>query len=79
MKGIKKRCVKKNVRHGDFVAVLRQQQKNTTATFRHFRTTNHVLQTVEMTKLCLDAFDDKRYILQNGVNTLAYGHYATGK
>ena len=32
-------------------------------------------ETVQMTKLCLDAFDDKRYILENGVDTLAYGHY----
>jgi len=75
VKGIKKRFVQKNVRHSDFVAVLRQNQTNTKATFKHFRSTNHVLQTVEMTKVCLDAFDDKRYILQNGVNTLAYGHY----
>jgi len=28
-----------------------------------------------MTKLCLDAIEDKRYILQNGVNALAYDHY----
>jgi len=60
VKGIKKRFVKKNVRHSDFVAVLQRQQTHTTATFRNFRSTNHVLETVEMTKLCLDAFDDKR-------------------
>ena len=75
VKGIKKRYVKKNVRHSDFVAVLQRKQTHTTATFRNFRSTNHVLETIEMTKLCLDVFDDKRYILQNGVNTLAYGHY----
>ena len=75
VKGIKKRFVKKNVRHSDFVAVLQRQQTTTTATFRNFRSTNHVLETVEMTKVCLNAFDDKRYILQNGANTLAYGHY----
>ena len=44
-----------------------------------FRSTNHVLQTVEMTKLCLCAFDDKRYILDDGVHTLAYGHYSLTK
>ena len=24
---------------------------------------------------CLNAFDDKRYILQDGVGTLSYGHF----
>jgi len=44
--------------------------------FHIFRSTNHVINTVEMTKLCLCAFDDKRYILDNGIHTLAYGHYS---
>ena len=43
VKGIKKRFVRENVRHSDFVSVLRRQQTYTTATFRHFRSTNHVL------------------------------------
>jgi len=30
--------------------------------------------TVEVTKTCLNAFDDKRYILSDGMRTLAYGH-----
>jgi len=30
--------------------------------------------TVEVTKACLNAFDDKRYILSDGMQTLAYGH-----
>jgi len=34
---------------------------------------------VEMSKLCLCAFDDKRYILDDGVRTLAYGHYSLRK
>ena len=29
-----------------------------------------------MTKLCLNAFDDKRFILEDGTNTLPYGHYS---
>jgi len=75
VKGIKKHFVKKNVRHNDFLAVLKQNKSHTSATFRNFRSTNHVLQTLEMTKLCLCAFDDKRYILNDGVHILADGHY----
>ena len=31
--------------------------------------------TVEQTKVALSNFDDKRFILNNGYTTLAYGHY----
>ena len=35
---------------------------------------NHNLGTYETNKISLSCFDDKRYILKDGVNTLAYGH-----
>ena len=74
IKGIKKSYVKSRVRHESFLKVLRNSTKMTTARFRTFRSTNHVVNTVEMTKLCLSGFDDKRYLLENGTSTLAYGH-----
>ena len=49
----------------------------TSGKFCLFQSTNHVLKTVEMTKVCLSAFNDKQYILDDGINTLAYGHYST--
>ena len=76
VKGIKKNYIKKHVRHDSFLKVLRNTSFATHAKFRLFKSTNDVLNTVEMTKLCLLAFDDKRYILENGINTLAYGHYS---
>ena len=75
-KGIQKHYVKKHMHHGQFLEVLRHAGKNTMCRFRAFRSTNHVVNTVEMTKLCLCAFDDKRYILGDGIHTLAYGHYS---
>lgn len=46
------------------------------------RTTNsrissklHQIFTVESRKLSLSAFDDKRFILRNGIKSLPYGHY----
>ena len=76
-KGIQKRYVKKHVHHGGFLRVLQNATTTTTAAkFRQFRSTSHVLNTVEISKLCLCAMDDKRYILQDGVHTLAYGHYS---
>ena len=31
--------------------------------------------TVEQNKNALSAYDDKRFVLENGVNTLSWGHY----
>ena len=33
------------------------------------------MSTVEKLKIELTAFDDKRYILDDGIHTLPYGHY----
>ena len=30
---------------------------------------------MEMNKVSLSAYDDKRYILDNGISSYAYGHY----
>jgi len=75
-KGQKKvKGIKKNfVRHENFLHVLRNPTTITTAKFRHFESKNHVVRTMEIKKSCLSAFDDKRYILDDGVHTLAYGH-----
>jgi len=43
--------------------------------FRTFRSKNHTVQTIEITKTCLNAFDGKRYILDYGIGTVAYGHF----
>jgi len=75
-KGIQKRYVKKHVQHQSFLEVLRNTSTTTNAKFRQFRSTNHVLNTVEISKLCLSALDDKRYVLDDGERTLAYGHYS---
>ena len=43
-------------------------------TMRGIKSKNHNLGTYETNKRSLLCFDDKRYILKNGINTLAYGH-----
>ena len=37
----------------------------------------HILNTVRANKIALSAYDDKRYILSDGISTLPYGHYRT--
>ena len=41
---------------------------------RGIKSKNHNLGTYEANKTSTSCFDDKRYILRNGVDTLAYGH-----
>ena len=43
-------------------------------TMRRIASKNHNLGTYETNKRSLSCFDGKRYILKNGINTLAYGH-----
>ena len=43
-------------------------------TMRRIGSKTHNLRTYETNKRSLSCFDDKRYILENGINTLAYGH-----
>ena len=42
-------------------------------TMRRIESNNHNLGTYETNIRSLSCFDDKRYILKNGINTLAYG------
>ena len=38
------------------------------------KSSNHKTYTQEINKTSLSCFDDKRYIKDDGINTLAYGH-----
>jgi hypothetical protein len=73
-KGIKKYFVEKNLKHEDYVKTL-QSGVGTMAQFNAIQSRNHVLKTVSIKKSCLSAFDDKRYLLRDGIRSLAYGHY----
>jgi len=41
------------------------------------RSDKHDIYTEEVNKVALSADDDKRIIMENGISTLAYGHYQT--
>jgi len=75
-KEIQKSYVKKHIQHRGFLKVLKNASQATTAKFRAFKSTNRVLNTVEISKLCFFAMDYKRYVLDDGERTLAYGHYS---
>ena len=77
-KGVKRRYVEKHVRHDMYLHTLKSR-KGTRANFVNFRSLTHTVQTMNFSRVCLSAYDDKRYVLDDGVTTLSYGHYSLRK
>ena len=73
-KGIKKGVVKRTIRHNDYLTCLitGKEQYRTQSIIRSYE---HVLYTEEINKIALSAADDKRYLLKDSFDTLAWGHY----
>jgi hypothetical protein len=74
-KGVKKRYVNKHLRHELYLRTLRERTI-VHAKYKLFRSRAHKIETVDCCKIALCSYDDKRYVLDNGINTLAYGHYS---
>ena len=73
-KGVKKSVVKKSITHEDYKKCLTtgNEQLRKQNIIRSYK---HEVYTEEVNKVALSASDDKRYILEDGINTLALGHY----
>ena len=72
-KGVKKYVVKKHIRHKQYREALFEK-----TTFHHgmnvLRSERHHIYGQRLHKVSLSPFDSKRWIAENGVETLAYGH-----
>lgn len=73
-KGIKKKIVRSQIEIKDFTEAL-YNCKTQSYKIRSFKMDKHVTVTQEQSKRGLNPFDDKRYILDDHINTLSYGHY----
>ena len=73
-KGIKRNVVATSITHEDYKTCLRtgKEQLRRQNILRSYQ---HEVYTEEVSKVALSAQDDKRYILSDGVHTLAWGHY----
>jgi hypothetical protein len=52
-------------------------EKRQSVTYSTIRSSGHQVSTLQMTKTGLCAYDDKRYVLDDNVHTLAHGHWRT--
>ena len=73
-KGIKKAVVEKSIRHEDYKTCL-ETGKEQLRRQNIIRSYEHTLYTEEVNKIALSATDDKRYLLKDSYDTLAWGHY----
>ena len=74
-KGIKKNIIKNDIKHINYKETL-FNKKQMYHKMKTIRSQNHQLGSYEINKVSLSCFDDKRYILEDGINSYAYGHYA---
>ena len=74
LKGIQKWVVKKNISFDNYFECLFEQREHyaDTTSLRSFK---HKIKTLSARKQALVPFDDKRYLLLDGINSIPYGHY----
>ena len=73
-KGVKKQVVESSITHEDYKTCLRTGKEQLRKQ-NILRSYEHEVYTEEVNKIALSSIDDKRYILGDGIHTLAWGHY----
>ena len=73
-KGLKGTILKNDISFNDYVNAQKVSdlQKYSNSGIRTFK---HKIYTTTQKKVGLNPWDDKRYVLSDGIRTLAYGHY----
>ena len=73
-KGVNKaKGVNKKLKHNEYIDVL-FGKKVVRHKMKRIQNKLHSIVTYDLNKVSLSCFDDKRYVLKDGINTLAYFH-----
>ena len=75
-KGIVRNVIKNHLKHAQFEHILDSGDRMTFC-MKMIHSFYHDIYTVNVTKISLSAYDDKRFIQDDGISSYAYGHYAT--
>ena len=78
LKGIQKSIVKKNISFDNYFECL-FEKRELYADMMFLRSFNHRIKTLSARKKALVPFDDKRYLLSDGISSLPYGHQSCGQ
>ena len=72
-KGVRKYVIKKNITHENFKDCL-LNGKQMLHSMRTIRSVCHQIGSYNLNKISSSCFDDKRYILDDGIHSYSYGH-----
>ena len=72
--GVKTKVAKKKLKHDMYRNTL-INHNDQFVTQKILRSYNHTVSNVTQHRIGLTAYDDKRYILNDGISTRAHGHY----
>jgi len=73
-KGIGRSVIKQELKHVTYKDILDTGSKMHSK-MKVIRNQKHRMYTMDITKVSLSAYDDKRHILNDGITSYAYGHY----
>ena len=74
-KGVRKNVIKKYISHPDYVDCL-FEERTFMHTMQNIRSFKHQLYTIKQNKVSYSPYDDKRYLLDDGVSSLPYDHFS---
>ena len=72
-KGVSKHTIEKDITIDDYRDTLFSSTEKTHS-MKSIKSHNQIIKSCEITKCSLSCFDNKRYNLEDGITTLAYGH-----
>ena len=73
LKGVRKYVIKKNINHKNYKDCL-LNRKQMLHSMRTIKSECQQIGSYQLNKISLSCFDDKRYILEDGITSYAYGH-----
>ena len=73
-KGIVKCVIHKELKHDMYRDIL-ESSSRMYSKMKVIRSQKHQIYTMDIKKVSLSAYDNKRYILNDGIHTLEYGHH----
>ena len=76
--GVKKKVAKRELLHSYYKATL-TTHRDRIVTQKTLRSYNHTVSNITQHRIGLTAYDDKRYMLDDGITTRAYGHFRDRK
>ena len=77
-KGVLKHIIENNLKQVEYKKVL-DIASRMSHSMKMIRSYDHVLNIIEVNKITLSVYDDKRYSLKDGISSYAYGHYKIEK